>query len=418
MGCSGRGRGPHLSSAAPTRSWLDHRILALTLASLVFWTGWNVLREDCHPFADLSCGFYTDHFSHMNLTRVFPHAGLDIYRVPRGELFPSLSEEEKAALPDDLEQSVGSVYGVEGWPADKPFATTWIDIPSFYPPGDLVLFAPPALLYHHTGISWSAINLVLIEMMIVGAHLTLYLALVAGARFREGSWIGVFGLYVTYSLLVHWALEGFYDSLWVAPLVLTGVFLAQRRGLAAVVTISVALFLHFRAYFYVPWALYALYVLWRDGRWKSWSIGRQVAFGVAGALGVSSLYVFWITRSAMAGHRLTNDLNPDSPEFNLAGVAVLVLVAAALAVPLIRGRAWLDLAMVGWTALVGVFLPEVNQWDAVAFVPWLVAPTAVGRADARLGDARTAAAILLPVTIFGLSLDPAWVELAFERLFA
>ena len=70
------------------------KALIVTLISLSVWLTWSAVRRVGHPWADLSNGVYTDHFSHMNTARVFPRVGRDLWRKPIAEQFRTLTDEE------------------------------------------------------------------------------------------------------------------------------------------------------------------------------------------------------------------------------------------------------------------------------------------------------------------------------------
>ena len=78
-----------LSHLSPGR-----KALIVTLISLAAWMAWSATRRVAHPWADMSKGVYTDHFSHMNTTRVFPRIGRDLWRKSIAEQFRTLTDEE------------------------------------------------------------------------------------------------------------------------------------------------------------------------------------------------------------------------------------------------------------------------------------------------------------------------------------
>src|SRR5512133_2289130 len=101
-----------LSHLSPSR-----KALVVTLISLSAWMAWSAGRRVSHPWADLSNGGYTDHFSHMNTTRVFPRIGRDLWRKSIADQFSTLSDEQMKQLPGDVQvggSSTGGVYHVPG----------------------------------------------------------------------------------------------------------------------------------------------------------------------------------------------------------------------------------------------------------------------------------------------------------------
>src|SRR5262245_21583366 len=142
--------------------------LIVTLLSLALWWGWVLLRPERHPNNDLSRGHYTDHFSHMNVARVFPRVGDEVWRKPMAQLFRSLTSQELSGLPADVKSIAGpEVRYVPGWPEDKPMASSWSKKPRMYPPGDMLLVLPIALAYHFTSLSFAGANQLLILLYLL-----------------------------------------------------------------------------------------------------------------------------------------------------------------------------------------------------------------------------------------------------------
>jgi hypothetical protein len=134
----------------------DRRALVLASLSLVVCISWELFRSDAHPFGGLTPGAYTDHISHMNAARLFPRLGRDLWRRGIRDLVPLATPTERAQLPPDVQPNqgwTGGIYVVPGWPADKPAVMSWSTVSRPYPPGDLLLVAPAALLFHFTSMS-------------------------------------------------------------------------------------------------------------------------------------------------------------------------------------------------------------------------------------------------------------------------
>jgi hypothetical protein len=349
----------------------------LTLISLLGWSLWNGLRRTDHPWGDLSRGNFTDHFSHMNAARIFPRMGRDLWRVPIAKRFALLTDQQLARAPSDLRlgaSPTGGVYDVPGWPEDKPLAIGWSSKPRMYPPGDMLLVAPIAALYHYTGLSFSAACRMLIGWFIVLAHVALFYFFL---MFFEGNSRGVDWLacFFAYGQIMYWTLQGFYDVAAIVPLILCARYLAERRGLAAAVAYCVGAFLHFRVFFQAPWALLAAGLIvrkrsWRDLSWRTW-----VALFIAAALACASLYVFCLDWPALAEVAITNPLRTasDVQEKAIAWNYQIVLVACGLA--LLTSRAWFDLISLAWLGLVTFSLREFYAWHLLISMSWIAAPT-------------------------------------------
>jgi hypothetical protein len=362
--------------------------LAITLFSLLAWGLFVPLRTH-HAFHDLDNGTFTDHFSHLNAARIFPRIGLDIWRAPIDRQFRRLSPQELQAMPPQLRYQ-GSFF-VPGWPADKPLQQSWSHIPRLYPPGDMLLVAPLALAYHFTPLSAGQANLLLILLFLAFAHAGLLLALDAAFR-TDGlaAPLGLFGALVVYGELVRWSGAGFYDAAGVFPLILCARYLKERRGLAALCAYCAAAFLHFRAFYLAPWAVYSGWLIVRDRQWRRWARWDFLSLGVALICAVCSLGSFallWPTLRSLV------EMNP------LARMPVLLafwffwLLCGAV---FLRARAWLDLAVLLW---LGFFFPlqhHIFNWYVVLLLPWLAAPVgeAVKEKFRWVGEARLVAFIV------------------------
>lgn len=385
------------------------RALLITLASLTLWSFWNYERELCHPYADLACGVFTDHFSHVGLARVFTSVGTEIYDGPRGELGNELTPEERSALPPDL-QPVLEARSIEGWPADKPYVSTWPTIPSFYPPGDMVMFAPVAIIYSFTDMSFTEMNRATIQLLLVYAHVTIFLilALYFGRAQPDGA--DALALVVAGYLILRWTIEGFYDGGWIAPLILTPVFLARRAALPAVTSFAVAAFTHFRALFYLPWAVQGFVEFLRGKQWHRWDGRKTIMAAATVVMGAASLWVFLSVADLMRDHTLSNTFNMRSDSFDRNHFASLLLVAIPGGMVFVWKRAWSELLMLAWVVVMVTQVPEIPYWDAVALVPWLVAPSWGANADPTARRARSVTAVLVMSAVFSMPFDPGWLR--------
>ncbi|MEO8874068.1 MAG: hypothetical protein ABI461_00655 [Polyangiaceae bacterium] len=246
--------------------------LRLTILSFVFWASFVMLRAQ-HPYADLSRGKFTDHFSHMNTTRLFPRVGLDLYRRPIRAHGHALSRSEQLALPPDIPARPNNceVWGVDGWPKDKPLVASWTHRPRMHPPGDLLLLAPAALAYHFTSLSFSGANKFIILLFLLYAHAALYVVFDGAFNAKNGFKIGILPTLFIYGEVIHWTLEGFYEAAVIAPLVLCARFVISKKYLPAIALFCAAVFIHFRSLFFAPWVVLAALMIVREHAWKSWT---------------------------------------------------------------------------------------------------------------------------------------------------
>src|SRR5262249_8528593 len=148
-------------------------------------------------YATLTWTHFGDHVAHMNVARVFPRIGLDMWRKPMTSLFPPLVD--RSRLPPELADWRSAMFVVPGCPDEKPLTLSWEKAPRNYPPGLTLLVAPVAFLYHTTSLGLGTAARLLIALFLVGAHLGLYGFFVAGTAGRERAlgWLTIAIAYVT-----------------------------------------------------------------------------------------------------------------------------------------------------------------------------------------------------------------------------
>jgi hypothetical protein len=372
----------------------QQRIAAvLTAASFVGFSAWEMTR-DAHPWADLSNGFFTDHLSHMNDARHFPRAGIRHWTTPLARMEPRLTPAQRAALPRDIVDCPdGCLFHVDGWPAEKPMQQSWPLLTRFYPPGDLLLFAPAAALYQFTPIRSSTLNRLLVILCLAFAHAGIFAILdrVDGLLAALCALLGA-------SVLVHWSLEGFYDAAIVLPLLLCDGFLAAGVGASALLAFGVAMLLHFRALYYVPWGVAAAVLVLRgQGR-------PEVAKITVAAVCLSvSVATFALSLPGLLAYPL--QLNPLLGASHPQALFEAATVAAGAIAIFLWARSPLDAGIVAWLALVLTHVRQNYSWYTMALVPWLCAPSP--KPAVRL--ARLAVFAFLAVRIHQDSLWPRWI---------
>jgi len=349
------------------------RALLVTAASFLAWTAWY-LAAIPGPAADLSRGHFSDHFSHMNAARFFTHVGMGKWKHSMAESLRRLTPAERAALPPDERTILAGgdeAYEIPGFPEDKPIIASWSGLPHFYPPGDLVLVAPVAVLYHFTSMRLGTACRLLILLFLAFAHGALFFLFEDWLSADQVvSPVGFAGLFVGYSELIHWSLEGFYDAAMLVPLIVCTRYLRQRRGLAAGVAYCAAAFIHYRAFFFAPLALYAAYLLVRNREWREWRRPHFIAIGVAAVLGGSSLWTFFTVLPRITGVATNNPIfigTGPITHTTWAFLAVALVVGLALA----RARAWLDVAILGWLTVMLVRMNSTYEWYMLVLIAWL-----------------------------------------------
>jgi hypothetical protein len=384
----------------------QRKALAVTLISLVGWSVWNGFRTFDHPWGDLARGQYTDHFSHMNAARIFPRMGRDIWRVPIADRYRLLTQDELSAIPKDVgagASMTGGIFYVPGWPIEKPLAISWSNKTRMYPPGDMLLVAPIAFLYHYTRLSFTNACRILLSWFIVLAHVALFFFFLT---FFEGKGRGIDWLicFFVYSHVLYWTLNGFYDAVAIVPMVMCARYLGQRRGLAAAVAYCVGAMVHFRVFFLAPWALFAAWVMLRDKFWRRFHIRDAIAITVALICAVVSLYVFWLDWGSLAHVGINNPIHSHAP--NKAMIWNFKLLLLACAVAFIVARAWLDLAVLLWLGIITFSLRELYYWHFLISMSWFVAPAKRPYVSA----ARVAFLLTALALFFGDSSTPTWLR--------
>ncbi len=359
------------------------RALLITALSLVAWLTWNGLRTFKHPWGDLSGGTYTDHLSHMNAARAFPRVGIDIWRKPAIELSRAPSAAERAAWPADVHPG-GSWRGgatvVDGWPADKPWVTSWGQIPRLYPPGDMLLVAPVAWLYHQTNLTLTEANRWLFALFLIYAHLGVFF-IVRGLleeNPRSMPLLDIAAL-ATYIYALFWTMQGFYDAAAIAPLLLCARCLRERRGLAAGVAYCVAAFLHFRALFLAPWAIYAAWIFIHDRQWRDLRARDLLALFLGLFCAAASLTALKLVSPTLAQQEINNSVNLSIASHHVGALMLFALVVSIAACALSYARAWFDLATLAWLTMMMLMVKEAHEWHVVILLAWLVAPVLMVR---------------------------------------
>lgn len=378
----------------------SERRLKLALAgSFVGWTLWVLLRPPCHPYADLACGNYTDHFSHMNTARLFTHAGVDIWREPLGTVGRPLRRDELAALPPDMPAKLrDDSRDIPGWPADKPFVSSWAHNPRFHPPGELLLTAPVAAAYHNTSLSFTDANRLLIVLFLFYAHLSLYLFFRA-FRSVESRIIGFLGAFIVYGETLHLTLQGFYEAVVIGPLILSALALRRGDGLPGAAWYTLAVFVHFRALFFLPLFVYAVYLIVTQRAWRRWTRRAWIAAAatlIAGAMTLGVFVLLWPRLSAIPLNNPVN-INVLSARWDVA--LLYVASTALLAAALICAKGWADLVLLLWAFVTFTLLKEAYPWDILTLLAWIGMPI-VARRLLLVREVRIVALFFAAVLVF------------------
>jgi hypothetical protein len=310
---------------------------------------------------------FSDHFSHMNASRLFPRLGRGLWQSPLANFFEPVDMKVAATLPKDL-RTAGIPLAVPGWKPEKEPVVTWTQLPRPYPPGILLLVGPIGALYHFTSMSFGAAAHSLIILVLGCAHYFFFLALRDTPEHGRRVYLAAVGL--AYAYVAFWTLRGFYDMAAAIPLIIGGRAIKAKQWRIAFVAISCAFFLHYRALFYVPWAILAVREIIRAREWQSWRAGEWSSAFVAVTVGCVSLYTFALVAPSLARFPAENPIHPG--QLKTAPVVAFALSATTAAVLFIRSRAMLDLAMLAWIALILVGVRQVQAWHVFLLIPWVL----------------------------------------------
>jgi hypothetical protein len=328
----------------------------------------SVLSLSVPPYGPARGGF-SDHYAHMNAARLFPRMRTKFWTTPIDDFVPVASDSQTRLAPADL-QGLGGLRAVPGWPVDKPFVGGWTHIAQPYPPGEILLMAPLALAYHFTALSFTMVCHALILWFLLASHAALWLVLrntpEQGRAFYLGCALAAFGY------VVFWTLRGFYDAAAMAPAIWAGACIGRRRWLAACVALSCAFFIHFRAMFYLPWALLAVTELLQARAWRSWEGREWVAVALAVALAASSAYTLILVSPTLGQLPLANPIHPG--DVSVLPVTVFAVSACIAAGLFLREQAYFDGALLLWMTLMLISIRQLQMWHPFMLLPWVFAP--------------------------------------------
>ncbi len=390
------------------------RHLAITIVSAVFWLGWLFLGHRAHDTADLSNGNFSDHYSHMNAARVFPRIGTDIWRHSFRSLFPKLTDNQKKVLPDDLKKlNTNDIYYVAGWPSNKPLVASWSHNPRLYPPGDMLVAAPIAALYHFTpSFTFSSAALAMIACFIIYVHFGLYwIWRLNAVRENTLELPSLVALLVVYFEMIHWTLEGFYDAIAVAPLVVCAHLLARRQGLSAILAFCLAAFLHYRALYFAPLALWGL---WLAIRQKELQFNRlvMVKVGCSALLSALALYPLSLLLPTLRTLPINNQASLIAPRIHPGHALAVIFAAIFAAIGCARAKSWVDVSISLWFLVMLVTLREAYVWHATILLAWLCFPAFTQKKNAGrwVFEARVILLLVASNIVFRGHLMPTWLR--------
>jgi hypothetical protein len=364
---------------------------------------------------------YNDHSSHAMAAAMFVHEGTAIYGEPVGNLCDRSPEPQQRAVAEAMKLGINPRDAC--WPraegAKRPLFINWWQFPRPYPPGNLALFMPQALLYLHAGASLKTVNSISIVGFILATHLCigLFVLVLRDVRWRPLAWTLAV---VAYLGLMSWSLAGFYDAIAVALVLGCVLFMARGRGLVAASLGALAMFFHFRALWFAPLCAFACVQAIRSGelsRWKSLPAPTR-ALVPAAAVG---LLLAGLTMLALLPHLgdfpANNPFNPRAAGRFPGRVWPAAIACGVVGLLLVRSRAWAALACLGTTGLSIVLAPQRWGWHSMFVVPVLVLPALSRKPWAKTDVVACIlwyfAALYL---VFGTGIWPSWLEVVLARL--
>lgn len=355
-----RARGDHGAADALLRRfdrWVLVGLAVSFLAGAVF--DFVVLRPPLASLREL-----TDQQSHIVSAVAFPLHGFDLYRRPISE-FPH---------PD------GQLTTIDG--PNRPLHFNWEQFPRPYPPGAWLYAAVEAILFVTTDLEQTTLNRLSNLKFLAASQWLLWLLWRlfrdAGRGLERGwalfAWLGAsLGVfYLVWCESTRWALSGIYDSLPVALVFVSAAALRAQRPADAALAYAGAVFMHFRALWFLP--LFGVALL-EVARARHHLTSRDwVKLGAAACLVGVSATAFAILLPWLHRFPTTNPLW----QSDLTFWGMLAFGAGAVTLGL-RRQHWLFAVCVAWQLLFATRTPQMMAWHAL----WLLPFFALGRAPTR-----------------------------------
>jgi len=290
-------------------------------------------------FADLS-NWYTDHLHHPFATWVAFFRGLEIYTRPFAE----------------IRDGTGWPYPVEAWG----------DMPGFaYPPGVMVLFLPLTLVGRFAGLSFHGFAVVALLYILAITAWAFHQAVQALTVLPRGSRVATLGL--TWLILAQMGLQGFFDSAFVGAGLAALVAWRRRKPDVALLWLSAAAFLHFRAAVFAPLGVLVLHRCWQErARIRHFLPKLAVAAGAI-VLALASFVLMYPATQALRERAVRILSLPNA-------LGVVAIVSLLLAGVLLWRRQWLALAAQGLVVALALVELQNFWWHGaiVLAVPYFI----------------------------------------------
>jgi hypothetical protein len=320
------------------RDRLERFAPLLLLASFAVTSAF-VLRSH-YEGATVDAG-YSDSMRMVYSSHLFLHHGVDVFRVPLGEL--------SARDPSPRAHAV--------WPQQ----------PLIYPPGALLVYLP--LGFAEYDLEWperSVHRATVIWLLAIG-HLCLFVFW--RELRRQGGELVLLVAALSWMTVLQFSANGFYDPIYMALAALGVSAWKDGRPSRSLLYLGAAAFFHYRAFFFFPLALHDLYRIVRErnlGR-RAWAeIGAGFALGALGGT------TFLLSASSLDDTAAVNPVLDES--FGTGGILVVAAVTAAAAIFFFRVRERLTAVHLAWIVAVDSFLPFARPWHTLGLYPLFLMP--------------------------------------------
>lgn len=245
-----------------------------------------------HPTKGLR-GWGSDHLSHTNSGLLFSMYGYNLYRYPTSQF----CQDEPKEIPGPVTQKFLCTLKV--WGKDIPVMINWINLPRPYPPGVYFLHAPLSIL-KFLGVSEPTLAAIAILAYLFIAHLLLAIVW----HDTRGAPALRYFFPILYVECIRWSISGFYDVAYITCLWMSGRQWNQSKPKQGLIWYCVALFLGFRALWFLPLGLAHFWKLMHDKR-----NFRSVSIPIAISIALASMIAIFLYAPFLKLHQLTNPIH-------------------------------------------------------------------------------------------------------------
>jgi hypothetical protein len=215
----------------------------------------------------------------------------------------------------------------------------------------------------------------IIACFLIYVHIGLYwIWRLTGVREKSLELPSAVVLLVVYFEMIHWTLEGFYDAIVVAPLVVCAHMLARRQGLSAILAFCFAAFLHYRALFFAPLALWGLWLVLRQRELLQFNRIMMIKVGCSVLLSALTLYPLWLLLPTLHTLPINNQASLMAPKIQAGHALAVVFACVFAAIGCARARSWIDVSISLWFLVMLVTLREAYVWHTTILLAWLCFP--------------------------------------------